>query len=382
MTSMRQLSREAARQAKLPALAILVALFVGGVLMVASDPDAFLAFRQGQIGTGIRTGFSVVVDAYSAMIRSSLGSPRAIGETLVSTTPLLFAGLAFSVSFKAGLFNIGAEGQMLMGTLWAGWVGFHYSLPLAVHVPAALLAGMLGGALWGAIPGLLRARTGAHEVISTIMLNYIGLRVVDYALSTDAFLRPGRQDPISPPVKSSAELPGLIPDTRANVGILLALAAAWLVWWVLFRSTIGFELRAVGANPKAARYAGMSVTFAWVTATAFSGALAGLGGAVQLLGVNRSITSGFTGVGFDAIALALLGRTHPVGVILASLLFGIMRAGSVGMQAATSTPVDIITVIQAVVIALVAAPALIRALFRIKDDGVGQNVQIATSWGA
>ncbi len=373
--------RELGRQAKIPALAILTALLVGGLLMMVSDPDVFEAFRQGQVGTGLRLGISVVVDAYTAMLRSSLGSNRALGETLVATTPLLFAGLAFSVSFKAGLFNIGAEGQILTGALWAGWVGFTFDLPALIHLPLALLAGMVGGAIWGAIPGLLRARTGAHEVISTIMLNYVALRVVDYALTTEAFLRPGRQDPISPPVADSASLPTLIPGTRGNIGILLALASAYGVWWLLFRSTIGFELRAVGANPKAARYAGMSVTFAWVVATGLSGALAGLGGAVQLLGVNKSITGGFSGFGFDAIALALLGRTHPIGVVLASVLFGVMRAGSVGMQASTSTPVDIIVVIQAVVIAFVAAPALIRAIYRIKVDPDRQDVQIAASWG-
>lgn len=373
--------RDLGQQARIPSLAILTALVVGGILMMVSDPDTFQAFRELQVGTALRLGLEVVFDAYWAMLRSSLGSGRAIGETLISTAPLLFAGLAFALSFKAGLFNIGAEGQLLAGILCAGWVGFAMDLPVGIHLVVALLAGTIGGAVWGAIPGLLRARTGAHEVISTIMLNYVALRIVDYALTTDPFLRPGRQDPISPPVNSTAELPVLIPGTRGNMGILIALACAWGVWWLLFRSTIGFELRAVGANPRAAGYAGMSITFAWVTATALSGALAGLGGAVQVLGVNKSITGGFTGVGFDAIALALLGRTHPVGVVLASLLFGIMRAGSVGMQASTSTPVDIIVVIQAVVIAFVAAPALIRAIYRIKGDTGKQDVQIAASWG-
>lgn len=373
--------REIGRQSRIPALAILTALLVGAVFMMVSDPNTFQAFREFQVGTAFQLGGGVVRDAYVAMLRSSLGSWNAFGETLVATTPLLFAGLAFALSFKAGLFNIGAEGQILAGTVWAGYVGFALELPSPVHVPLALLAGIVGGAIWGAIPGVLRARTGAHEVITTIMLNFVALRIVDYLLTTETFLRPGRQDPISPPVRASAELPALIPGTRASIGVLLALACAYGVWWLLFRSTIGFELRAVGANPKAAAYAGMSVTFAWVTATAVSGALAGLGGAVQLLGVNKSVISNFSGVGFDAIALALLGRTHPLGVVLASLLFGVMRAGSVGMQASTSTPVDIIVVIQAAVIVFVAAPALIRSLYRLRDRGTGPDLSIATSWG-
>ncbi len=373
--------RDLGYQAVVPALAIFSAMVVGGLIILLSDADAMGMLTTGDVGGGLAQGWDSVSAAYRALLRSSLGSQRALGETLVATTPLLFAGLGFALAFKAGLFNIGAEGQILAGTVWAGYVGFTFDLPALVHVPLAVIAAFIGGAIWGAIPGWLRARTGAHEVISTIMLNYIALRMVDFLLTTDTFLRPGRQDPISKPVANSATLPTLIPDTRASVGILLALVATYGVWWLLFRSTIGFQLRAAGANPGAAAYAGISVGGSWILAMALSGGLSGIGGAAVLLGVEKSITGGFTGIGFDAIALALLGRTHPVGVVLASVLFGILRAGSVGMQAATSTPVDIIVVIQGLVIGFVAAPALVRSLFRLRSSKFDQNLDFAVSWG-
>jgi general nucleoside transport system permease protein len=375
--------RRIARTMLVPVLALITALAIGGIVMVFSDPETlrtWASFTRNP-GRALSESWNLVYDAYSALFRSSLGSPRALSETIVQATPLMLAGLAVALAFKAGLFNIGAEGQIIAGAMFAGYVGFTFDLPAVIHLPLALLAAFVGGALWGGIVGVLKARTGAHEVITTIMLNAIAVRFLDYFLLTDAFLRPGRTDPISKPVASSAELPGLAGDLRIHAGIIIALLAAAAVWWLLFRSTIGFRFRAVGASPSAAAYAGMSVGGTYILAMLLSGGLAGLGGASTLLGVRFSLTPGFaSGFGFDAIALALLGRTHPFGVVAASLLFGILRAGATGMQAATSTPVDIIVVIQALVIAFMAAPALVRGIYRIKAERVGDAEIFTKSW--
>lgn len=366
-----------------PALAILAALFLGAVVMVFSDPETLRAWASfgRNPGRALSLSWDLASGAYSALLRSSLGSPNAVSETLVFATPLILAGLSVAVGFKAGLFNIGAEGQILAGAMMAGYVGFTFDLPAAIHLPAALLAGFAGGALWGFIPGLLKARTGAHEVITTIMLNFIALRFVDFLLSTTTFQRTGRADPISKPVAETAELPPF-GDMRVNLGIVLALIVAVAIWWLLFRSTVGFEFRAVGANPHAAAYAGMKVGGTYILAMVVAGGLAGLAGTTSLLGVNKSITPGFSGFGFDAIALALLGRSHPGGVVAAAFLFGILRAGATGMQAATSVPVDIIIVIQALVIGFMAAPRLVREIFRVRDDAGIDSEVITKSWAA
>jgi general nucleoside transport system permease protein len=375
--------KSALRVLLVPALAIFSGLVVGALVIIFTDPETLRAWASffRNPGRAFSVSWDLVSNAYSALLRSSLGSRRALSETLVEATPLMFAGLSVALAFRAGLFNIGGEGQILSGALAATYVGFTFrELPFLVHLPFALVAAMTAGLLWGFIPGFLKARTGAHEVITTIMLNFIALRFVDYMLSTDTFRRPGRADPISRTVAESAQLPSLAPDLRAHWGVFLALAVAWVVWWFLFRSTIGFRFRAVGSNPDAASYAGMSVGGTYVLAMCLAGALAGLAGANQLLGVRKSLTGGFTGYGFTAIALALIGRTHPVGVILAALLFGVLRAGAVGMQAATAIPVDIIVVIQALVIVFVAAPALVREIYRIRAERIAPADAFAKSW--
>jgi ABC-type uncharacterized transport system permease subunit len=365
-----------------PFLALFSALFVGGLVIVFSDPDTLNAWGSffNNPGNALEASWDLVYDSYSALFESSLGSKNALSETVVQATPLMLAGLSVALAFRAGLFNIGAEGQLLIGSLAAAYVGFTYDLPAVIHLPLALLAGFAGGAVWGGIAGLLKARTGAHEVITTIMLNFIALRLTDYLLLTDTYLRPGRADPISKPVAESAELPTLASDLRIHAGIIVALVAAYAVWWILFRSTIGFRLRAVGANPSAGAYAGMSVGGTYVLAMVMAGGLSGLAGTSTLLGVRKSVIGGFAGFGFDAIALALLGRTHPAGVIAASMLFGVLRSGATGMQAATSTPVDIIIVIQALVIAFMAAPALVRGLYRIRAERVADAEVFTKTW--
>ncbi|HEY8524367.1 MAG TPA: ABC transporter permease [Acidimicrobiales bacterium] len=379
-------ARAAGSRLVVPVLALLTALAVGGLVIIFSNPDTLEEWGEffNDPDGALEASWDVVYDSYRALYDSSLGTPRALGRTLVEATPLALAGLSVALAFRAGLFNIGAAGQLIIGATCAGWVGFTFDLPAAVHLPLALIAGCAGGAAWGAIAGYLKARTGAHEVITTIMLNYVSYRLLDYALRSDVFQRPGRNDPISEPVAESARLPELsLGDLTVHAGLFLALAAAWGVWWLLERATAGFRMRAVGANPSAARYAGMRVGSTYLLVMALAGGLAGLAGTSNLLGrESYSLTGGFySEVGFDAIAVALLGRANPAGVLGAAFLFGVLRAGATGMQAATSTPVDIIVVIQALIIAFVAAPALVRAIYRIRA-GRGAEPSFTTSWGA
>ncbi|HLT68750.1 MAG TPA: ABC transporter permease [Acidimicrobiales bacterium] len=369
-----------------PVLALVTALVVGGLVMVFTDPDTldewglFFADPAG----ALEASWDLVFESYRALWRSSVGSSAGIGRTLVEATPLALAGLSVAFAFRAGLFNIGGAGQLVIGATCAGWVGFTWDLPAAIHLPLAVVAGFLGGAAWGAIAGVLKARTGAHEVITTIMLNYIAYYTLDYALRSDAFRPAGRSDLISKPVRGSARLPEVsLGEVTVHAGVFIALVAAVVVWWLLERTTTGFRLRAVGANPDAARYAGMSVPAIYALAMVVAGGLAGLAGTSNILGrPSFALTSRYYSfIGFDAIAVALLGRAHPAGVVASALLFGAMRSGSTGMQAATSTPVDIIVVIQALIILFVAAPALVRAIYRIRA-GRGTTQTFTTGWGS
>jgi simple sugar transport system permease protein len=365
-------------------LAILTAMIVGGLVIIFSDPDTlneWSEFTSDPMGA-LKASWNVVWDAYYALYDSSLNGTDPISRTLVEMTPLLFAGLAVALAFRAGLFNIGASGQLMMGAIAAAFVGFNFDLPTAIHVPLAVLAGLAGGMAWGFIPGFLKARTGAHEVICTIMLNFIALRFLEWLLSLEAFQRTGQNNPITPPVADSGRLPELPGPFNVHLGLLLALGAAAGVWWLLERSTLGFRMKAVGANPDAARAAGMSVGATYMIAMAMAGGLAGLAGTSNVLGrPSFSVTPGFYAtIGFDAIALALVGRSRPLGVVGAAFLFGALKAGSTGMQATTDTPVDIIVVIQGLIIAFVAAPALVSAIWRVKPRTTGVQ-QFSAGWG-
>jgi general nucleoside transport system permease protein len=379
--------RRALAALKVPFLALVAALVCGAIFIVFTNPETLRAWASffRNPGAAIEMSWQLVYDAYFALFKGALGSPNSISETIVTATPLMFAGLAVALAFRAGMFNIGAEGQLLAGAMTATFVGFTFAdLPAFILLPFAILAGFLGGAAWGFIPGILKARTGAHEVITTIMLNFVALYLTDYLLTTKVFLRPGREDPISKTVGENAELPLLAgSDYRVHAGILLAVAAAFGIWWLLFRSTVGFEFRAVGANPSAGAYAGMSVGGVYILAMALAGGLAGLAGTSALLGVQKSVFPGFSaGIGFDAIALALLGRSHPAGVVAAALLFGLLRQGGNLMQAASDTPIDIIVVIQALIIAFMAAPALVREIFHIRADRTVETDAFTKSWAA
>jgi general nucleoside transport system permease protein len=368
-------------------LAIVAALVVGAVLIVFSDENVLSTWGYffAAPGDALSASWDAITAAYGALFSGAFGGSGPLSETIVAATPLMLAGLGVALGFRAGLFNIGAEGQLASGALLAGLVGFGlHGLPVFVHLPLALLAGFAGGALCGFVPGILKARTGAHEVITTIMLNYVVGYLGLYLLASSVYRRPGRIDPISKIVAVSSRLPHLAGQgLRLHSGIILALLAAAGVAWLLGRSNWGFELRVAGANPDAALTAGIDVGRATVVAMVLSGALAGLAGANQVLGLQFSLAPGFSaGIGFDAITVALLGRASPIGVVLAALLFGALRAGGLNMQAATGTPVDIVTVIQSLIVIFVAAPALVRAIFRIKAARVAAGQPVSKGWGS
>ncbi|WP_376974310.1 ABC transporter permease [Arthrobacter sp.] len=359
-------------------LAIVLSLLVGAVLIALTDErvQETAGYFFARPGDTLAAAWTAVSEAYGALFRSSIYNTQADGfadaiypltETLTVATPLILAGLGVALAFRVGLFNIGAQGQIILGALLAGWVGFTLDLPVGVHLLAAIVAGVVGGAIWGGIAGVLKATRGAHEVIVTIMLNYIALYLLLFVLSTPAFQRPGSNNPVSPPILESAAYPALFgTGFRLHYGFLLALAAVAFVWWLLNRSTTGFELRAVGANPAAAKTAGINVGRAYVTAMVIAGALAGLAGTAQIAGTERSLSGDIAAsFGFDAITVALLGRSSPIGTLFAGLLFGALRAGGVGMQSETGIPIDIVLVVQSFIVLFIAAPPLVRSIFRI-----------------
>jgi simple sugar transport system permease protein len=385
----------------LPFMAVLTALVIGGVIIAVSSPEVISIWTSEGLVNGLRASLNLVIDSYVALFEGSFGSParivqaigsgetralldafRPLSESLVITTPYIFAGLGLALGFRGGLFNIGAEGQLFMGGLASVYVGYSITgLPWYLHLPLAMLAGILAGALWGAIPGWLKARTGAHEVINTIMMNYVAFRLTDHLLSS-SMARPDGL-PITPEIVSSAYLPALFSrPMRIHAGFFLALGAAALVYWFLWKTTYGLEIRMVGANPHASRYSGIRIAPTIVLTMALSGALAGLAGTSQILGVDHRMVRAFsTGYGFDAIALALLGNSHPVGVVLASLLFGFLRGGAARMQSIAGVPVEIIRIIQALVLIFVAAPEIIRGIYRLKAAREEERV-LMRGWGS
>ena len=335
-----------------PVIAVITALILGGLVMLA---------------TGVT--LQNVGLSYGALFTGSLGSLNAISETLTAAAPVTLAALGIALGFRAGLFNIGAEGQMLLGGMASVAVGFAVTgAPTVIHLTLALLAGALVGALWAALAGWLKAATGAHEVITTIMLHLIAVQLTSYLLRNPPIQKPGRHDPISQSILPTAELPRLLtwldPNLRVNAGIILVVVMVALIYWLLFRTTIGYEFRASGLNPFAARYGGMRSGLITVAVMATAGGLAGLAGANQVLGVLGRASPGFSGgAGFDAIAVALLGRSHPIGVLLAGILFGALQAGGRQMQVTAGVRIDLISIIQALIIVFVAAPMLMRAAF-------------------
>ncbi|HEU0288438.1 MAG TPA: ABC transporter permease [Nocardioidaceae bacterium] len=364
---------------KLTFLSIVLALAVGAVLIIVSNDDVLskLNYFFQDPGDGLSAAINAVGDTYWALLKGAFGSQEAISSTLERAAPLMVAGLGVTLAFRVGLFNIGAQGQLIMGAICAAYVGFTWDLPVGIHLIVSVLAGLIGGAIWGGVVGLLKAKTGAHEVIVTIMLNYVALSILRWLLTLEAFQVPGSNDPKSPVVDSSARFPDLLGiHTGVYVGFLTAIG----VWWLLSRSTIGFEMRAVGANPDAARTAGINISKAYILVMLLAGMLAGLAGVEQVNGHEDPLTDGIAGsLGFDAITVALLGRGTPLGTVLAAILFGALDSGGRQMQAATGTPLDLTTVLQALIVLFVAAPALVRGVFHIRDREEGETV-LAKGW--
>jgi ABC-type uncharacterized transport system permease subunit len=349
------------------------ALISGVVVPLASVVAGFLV---GAVVVAISG--SDPLQAYTALFEGAVTNHNALAETLLSSIPYVFLGLGVALGFRAGLFNIGAEGQFYVGALAGVFVGYSiHGLPGIVEIPLALLAGMAGGFVWAGIAGALKATTGAHEVITTIMLNYISFLLASFLVDTKGLmLAPHVSTPRTPDVDVNAVLPIIIPGSRLHAGLILALLAAPVVWFLIERTTIGFRLRTVGFNQGAARAAGISVRRAILVAMGLSGALAGLAGIVQVLGVNRHMTDTVAaGYGFDAIAVALLARSNPWGIVPAALLFGALRNGASFMQLDTQVSSDLISIIQASVIIFVAAPVIIRWVLRLRDTPV-QTIQI------
>jgi general nucleoside transport system permease protein len=350
-----------------PILAILTAVVFGGIIikMVGGDP----------------------VQAYRGLIEGSLGSKKALSETAVWATPYIFAGLAVALAFKGGLFNIGAEGQLAVGAVFSSLIGYAlpewlgFNLPAIIHIPLAVLFGMLMGGVWAGIVGWLKAYTGGHEVINTIMMNYIALNTTSFLLNGIMKDRsPTNVIARTPLIAESARIPPIFEGFRMHWGFILALLVALLIWWLLAKTTLGFQIRTVGLNPDAAKYAGMNVKRIIILTMMLSGMLAGLAGSIEVTGLNYRHELGFSiGYGFDAIAIALLGKSHPLGVVLASFLFAAMRNGATRMQFLTQLPVDLISMIQALILLLVAADAIVRYIYRIKSKG--ERVVLTRGWG-
>lgn len=430
----------------MPALATLMAFIGGGLIIWVTS---------GSLGT--------VVAAYQGMINGAFFETRAFTETLVAMTPYVFLGLGLAIGFKAGLFNIGVEGQFYIGAISAVWAGVLFpDLPAFLHLPLVLLAGALGGAIWAGIPGLLKARTGAHEVITTMMMNYIAFRLTEYlvsdplrdphssavqtlrvapnaelwslwqipeklsdplnALGVAIFFmviglfvarwiigRRGFRERFATPAQQRMAILGIaaaiglvvflaLPPLsrlwwpfsdqydRLHIGFIIALAAAAGVWWLMFKTTLGFEMRMVGANPDAARYAGINISRNIVITMALSGALAGLAGTGEALGVIscRCLPLFFSsGYGFDSIALALLAKNNPIGIVLAAFLFGAMRNGADLMELNSGVSKYVISTIQALVLLFVAAPAMVRYLLRMRATRKSEEeAPLTRGWGA
>jgi simple sugar transport system permease protein len=374
--------------ALLPFVAFIFAFFIGGIIIVISDPvvmgqlsspGKFLTSAGAKIGNSYLAIFQGSI--YDVNLARDSGFWRGfypLSETIVTATPLILCGLSVALAFRSGLFNIGAQGQFIFGAIGASYVGFTYTLNPILHVVLAISAGVILGGLYGGLVGILKAKTGAHEVIVTIMLNYIAALFILWLLKTTVFLRPDRQDPLAPEVNPSAQLPQLFGENlRIHVGIFIAIFATIFVSWLLQRSTLGFKFRAVGANSNAAKTAGISVPFVTTVTMFICGGLAGLGGAVHLLGTEKALAAGVAGsLGFDAITVALLGQATPLGTLFGAFLFGALQTGSRTLLSNTGTSPDIV---QVLIVLFIAAPTMMKAIFRIKRN-LSDKSMAAKGW--
>ncbi len=388
-------------KALVPALAVVTAFLFGAIVIVLTDLENLSRLGTDPAGA-ILGAIGGVGRGYGAMLSGAFGDPariltalgsgnerdiataiRPITETLVAATPLIFTGLAVAVSFRAGMFNIGVDGQLMIGALGATitTIALAGQVPGFVILLAAIAMGVIWGGLWGFVPGFLKARTGAHEVITTIMLNYIAAQVVFFALRSTVLRAPGSTAPVSRNLTPIADVPNIIPlaGIRLDFGFVIALLIGVAVSWLLFRTTLGFELRASGFNMTAARYAGMSAGGSMMLAMALSGALAGMAGSFMVVGTVGQLSLDLSGgIGFTAIALALLASLRPSGVILAALLFGALTTGGKLMGIQSGIPFDLLSFIMALVIMFVAAPGLIRSIWRVRVSKPAPEVAATT----
>lgn len=358
--------------------AVLAAVFVGSIMIASTDKGVqeaagYFFSRPGDTFAAI---WESVSGAYIALFKGSIYNftadsfvkgIRPLTDTLKFATPLIAAGLGVGLAFRAGMFNIGGQGQILMAAAAAGWVGTTMTLPWPLHMIVGIIAGMAAAAVWAGIAGFLKARTGAHEVIVTIMLNHIAVYLLAWMLATQGVLQaPGSKNPKTAPMAESAIMPLILgPQFKLHLGLLIALIAVAFSWWMLERSSLGFRFRAVGLNPDAAKVAGINVGRTYFLAMVIAGALVGIAGVSQVQG---TVTTGFggdidAGIGFDAITVALLGRSTPLGILAAGLLFGAFKAGGFAMQASQGIPVEIVLVVQSLIVLFIAAPPLVRAMF-------------------
>jgi general nucleoside transport system permease protein len=382
---------------------LLLAFFIGAILLIVSDEYTRSTFSYffSRPQDAWYASRDLVVESYTALFEGAIlnlntldrfaaGTAefgdllRPLSETLTYATPLIFTGLAVGLAFRAGLFNIGAQGQMIFGMMGALIVGFALDLPAALHLPLAVIAGAIAGAAFGAVPGVLKASTGAHEVISSIMLNNIAALFLVWAISTDFLHSETKTDLITKPVDESAVMPkllsGLNDSLRVNWALLIGIAAAVFTWWLLSRSTFGFRIRAVGFNEHASATAGMRIGSTYTTTMAVAGGLAGLAGAALSLGVGSAGITTNTALeyGFDGITVALLGRAKPGGIVAAALLFGALKAGALSAQ--PDVPVDISTLLQAIIVLFIAAPALVKAILHLRTPRGGLVTLEAKGW--
>lgn len=341
--------RRALRALLVPVLSVVCGFLVAGVAVYLSQADP--------------------VQAFIALFQGAFILHNALPETLVASVPYIFLGLAVATGFKAGLFNIGADGQFYLGALAGTYCGYAiHGLPAILHITIALAAGVLAGGVYAAVPGILKARFGAHEVITTIMLNHIAYGLAEYLINGGPMRDPHSSAPRTPFVLQSAQLPIIWPGSRLHFGLIVALAAVPLTWFLIERTVVGFRLRAVGLNPTAARAAGISVGWTIVLVMSVSGGLSGLAGSDEVLGLAHFMPPSFSiGYGLDAIAVALVAKSNPWAILPSALLFGALRHGAAFMQFQTQVSADLISVVEATVIMFVAAPALVRWLFRIRE---------------
>ena len=387
---------------RIPALSISVALLVGALFIVFTDIEVLGGLLSDPIGA-LSLGVGRAATAYSALFRGAFGDPENIGkalasngdiklwaralrpivESVVASVPLIFVGLGVSVAFRTGIFNIGGAGQYTMGAVGGTLAALLFGAgvtPAPIAILLVMIFGIIGGAAWAFIPGYLKARVGASEVITTIMLNFIAGQFVFFLVSNFEFIqKPPRIQPVSKELSQFVDLPGILPIAalRMDISVIIALLTAVAVSWFLFRSTRGFELRAAGLNLAAAKYAGIGAGTSIITAMLISGAISGLGGALVAVGTIKQLSPGIGGsVGFTAIAVALVGGTRPSGVVATALVFGLLQHGGSLMQVQTSIPIEMLLFIQALVIAFIAAPELTLGIlknpFRRRPRSVGK----------